>query len=177
MSRRRRRTKRRHKRKIAKGSRRRSPQKENTPQFSWHWYAVVIAVALILFAIFIATQFRPIDRLLMIGTSGICVGIAFLIIGACTAVGNFELNENSWFGKVLGYLVVLATPPSWSQRRSRLRSKLNRVSANILIPLVLPSGFCLSLLSPKQTWPAIAWTSGGLLATLAGTLFLMMTSR
>ncbi|TWT60764.1 hypothetical protein [Rubinisphaera italica] len=170
MPRKRRRNKRGKKKNLRKTSRSKKPQEQSVSSVSWYWYAVVIVLALILFAVFIVTQFDPIDRMTMLGVSVVSAGIAFLIIGTCSAVGNFDFDEASWIEKSLGYLALMATPRRRIGELFYSRAALYVFFEKILIALVFPLGFILAFLRPKQTWPAILWVGGGLLAIL-GTYF------
>jgi len=153
-----------------KTSRSTKPQGQSVSSVSWYWYAAVIVLALILFAVFIVTQFDPIDRIAMLGFSVVSAGIAFLIIGTCSAVQNFDFDEDSWIGKSLGCLALMATPRRRAGELFYSRNAPYVFFEKILIALVFPLGFILAFLRPKQTWPAILWVGGGLLAIM-GTYF------
>ncbi len=170
MPRKRHRNKRDKKTSSRKTSRPQKPQEQIASSVSWHWYATVIVLALVLFAVFIVTQFDPIDRMAMLGVSVVSAGIAFLIIGTCSAIGNFDFDENSWLGKSLGYLALMTTPQRRFGELFYSRAALYVFFEKILIALVLPLGFILACRRPKQTWPAILWVGGGLIAIL-GTYF------
>lgn len=96
----------------------------------------------------------------------VCAGIAFLIIGTCSAVGNFNFSDDSLTGKCLGYLAALATPQRRFGELFFSRAALYVFFEKILIVVVLPLGLFLAFLRPRQTWPAILWIGGGLLAIL-----------
>lgn len=139
-------------------------QEEPQPTAAWYWYALVIAVALVLFALFIAMQFNAMDRAVMVAVSFVCIGIAFLIIGACTAVGNFDFTDHPLPGEFLNTLAELATPRlRWGEMFYSSKA-LYHVFEKLLIVIVLPLGTILAFVRPKQTWPAVLWVSGGLLA-------------
>lgn len=139
-------------------------QEEPKPTAAWYWYALVIASVLVLFGLFIATEFNAMDRAVMVSVSIVCVGISFLIIGACTAVGNFDFTDHPLPGKFLNALAELATPERrWGEMFYSSRA-LFHVFEKLLIAIVIPLGIMLAFVRPKQTWPAVLWVSGGLLA-------------
>jgi protein-S-isoprenylcysteine O-methyltransferase Ste14 len=149
-------------------SKRNKQAQESAPSVSWKWYAAVILLAVALFSVFIVTQFDPIDRRAMAGAVVFCVGLGLLIPGTCKAVGSFEFQEDSWIHKGLNYLAALATPNRRFGELFYSRSALYVIFEKILIALVLPMGFIMVFLRPKQTWPAIVWVGGGILATFLG---------
>jgi len=161
---------RRRKKNKRQRSERGADRPQDKPSVSWKWYVVVIVAALALFAVFILMEFDPIDQIAMAGFSLICVGLALLIIGTCKAVGNFEFRQGSWIGNSLNYLAVLATPQRRFGEMFYSRSALYVIFEKVLIAIVLPLGFVLVFLRPKQTWPAIIWVGSGLLAAWAGWL-------
>jgi hypothetical protein len=135
---------------------------------SWKWYAVVIFLAVVLFSVFLVTQFGPADRVAMAGAIVMCAGLGLLIPGTCKAVGSFEFQEDSWIEKCLNYLVAFATPKRRFGEVFYSRKALYVFFEKILIAVVIPLGFLMVFLRPKQTWPAIVWVGGGILATLSG---------
>lgn len=162
------RNRRKRQKKKQKGKRR--AVAETATPVSWKWYAAVIVAASILFAVFIVTQFDPIDQVTMAGFSVICVGLALLIIGTCKGVGNYEFHEDSWIGKGLNYLAILATPKRRFGELFYSRSAIYVIFERLLIAIVIPLGVLLVFLQPKQTWPAVIWVMSGLLAVSAGWL-------
>ncbi|PQO26092.1 hypothetical protein C5Y96_21825 [Blastopirellula marina] len=127
---------------------------------------MVIAISLVLFAVFIVTQFDPIDRVTMACASIVCIGLAFLIIGAVTAVGNFEFTDDSPTQSFLLHLWGQAQPQRRFGEVFYSRDALYVVFEKILIAIVIPLGIILAFVRPKQTWPAILWVGGGILAIL-----------
>ncbi len=168
MSRKRRRNKQRRLNRTRATNERNRRAEESVSSVSWKWYAVVIVLAVVLFSVFLVTQFGPADRVAMAGAIVMCAGLGLLIPGTCKAVGSFEFQENSWIERWLNYLVAFATPKRRFGEILYSRSALYVVFEKILIAVVLPLGFLMVFLRPKQTWPAIVWLGGGILATLSG---------
>lgn len=135
---------------------------------SLRWLSLLVVGALVLLSFFLVTQFNPIDRALMAGFAIICIGLGLLIVGTSSAIGNFKIEESSRIAKCFVYLGVLSA----ARRRPGdiLYSKptLGVIFERILIALILPLGFIAAFMQPKQTWPAIVWVGGGILATFMG---------
>lgn len=144
---------------------------EQPPQpISAGTFALVISLAAVLLLAFIATQFDAVDRVNMFGVSGICIGVAFLIVGTFTAAANFDFEKDSRLGNSLNALSILSTPRKRPGEMFYSQRALYHVFQKILIAIVFPLGFLLALLRPKQTWPAVLWVLAGLLAIVAGIL-------
>ncbi len=143
---------------------------------AWYWYALVIVGALVLFGVFIGSQFAAIDRPLMVVGSIICAGIAFLIIGTCTAVGNFDFSQHPIPEKLLSSLAEAAEPKKRPGEIFYSSNASYRVFEKVLMVVVFPLGLFLALVRPKQTWPAILWVAAGLLAVVGTYLGAVMFS-
>jgi hypothetical protein len=128
----------------------------------------VVVAAVALFSVFLMTQFGPADRLAMAGAMIMCAGLGLLIPGTCKAVGNFQFREDSWLGRGLSYLAAAATPTRRFGELFYSRDALYVVFEKILIAVVIPLGFLMVFLRPKQTWPAVVWVGGGVLALVLG---------
>lgn len=150
---------------------------ESKPTAAWYWYAVVIAGALLLFAIFIATQFNPMDQAVMAAASVACAGIAFFIIGSFTAVGNFDFKDHPLPGKFLNSLAAMATPYRRWGEAFYSSDAFYHVFEKLLFVIVIPLGILLSFVRPRQTWPAILWVGGGILAMLVAYTAIVMVSE
>ncbi len=140
---------------------------------SWKWHILVVAATAVAFAAFIITSFDPIDRLFMVAASCACAGIAFFIIATCTAVGAAaeaaEQNPSRpWLA--LGFLAILAKPVRRFGALPWIHTPFSRTMEKVLLAIIVPLGFVLAIVSPKRTWPAIAWLGAALLAVIAGVI-------
>jgi len=93
-----------------------------------------------------------------------CGGLAFIIVGCCTAVGNIEFQKRSSANKFLSYLAIFATPRKRLGEYYYSQDAMYVVVEKFLIVVVFPLGMLLAIVAPKQTWPAVLWITGGLLA-------------
>ena len=104
----------------------------------------------------------------MAGCTVICAGLGLLIPGVCKAFASLEHQQDSWVVKCLNYLLALATPNRRFGEVLYSRSALYVFFEKILIAVVLPLGFILVFLRPKQTWPSIIWVGSAILAICIG---------
>ena len=139
---------------------------QSQPTAAWYWYALVTVGAIVLFGVFIGSQFAAIDRPAMVAGSIVCAGIAFLIIGTCTAVGNFDFSQHPGPGKMLNSLAENAEPKKRPGEIFYSSGAPYRLFEKVLMVVVFPLGLFLALVRPKQTWPAILWVAAGLLAVV-----------
>lgn len=144
---------------------------------SWKWYAAILVAAMLLFLVFLMTQFDPIDRPAMLGVSVMCVGLTLLIIGTITAVGKFGFEQDSPTETGLNALAFLAIPRRRFGEFFYSRSAPYVFFEKILIAIILPLGFVFTFLRPRQTWPSILWVCSGLLTIGCGILFCLTMSR
>ena len=77
----------------------------------------------------------------------------------------------------LVYLSAFAAPKKRFGEVLYSRSALYVIFEKILIAVIIPLGFVMVFVRPKETWPAIVWVGGGILATLSGYSLLVWETK